>query len=129
VSIKIELTEQAEAQELHHDTADTGAVPEHQVLVPLGQVAELPYLELLHIEILVLALEVILQVEGQVALADLTEVPAVALEAVATALEEVVLAAVLIEVQEVALEVQAMDHHQDHLVLQEVAAETKIKHL
>ena len=72
MSIRIKLIEQAEAQEPHQDTAvvlqeiiaaDTVAVLEHQALVPQDQAAGLPYQELRHIEILVLAQEVILQAE------------------------------------------------------------------
>lgn len=130
---KIEPTEQAEALEQHLDitvvlletlAADIALAREHRVLAPQDQAAGLPYLELQHIEILVIALEVILQ----------AEVLVVALEVVITALAKAVLVVVLTEALVAALEVQAADLHLDLLVLRvEVVAvaveETKIKHL
>ena len=142
MSIRTELIEQAEAQEPHQDTAvvlqeiiaaDTVAVLEHQALVPQDQAAGLPYQELRHIEILVLAQEVILQVEVLAAALEAATITLeeAALEVAITAQDEAVLAVVLIEAQVAALEVLAAGLHLGLLVHLEavVAEETKIEHL
>ncbi len=139
---KIEPTEQVEALEQHQDTtvvlletiaADTALALEHQVLAAQDQAAELPYLELQPIEILVLAQEVILQAEVLVAALEAvtTILEEAVLEVAITAQAEVVLVAVLTEAQVAALEVQAVGLLLDLLAhLEAVAAEeTKIKHL
>lgn len=140
--IRIELIEQVEVQEQHlyitvvlqeTTVADIATALEHLLLALQDQAAGLPYLELQHIEILVLALEVILQAEVLVAALEAVTITleVAILEVVITARDEVVLAVVLTEVQAVALEVQAADLLLDHLARLEVvvAEETKIKHL
>ena len=139
---KIERTEQVEVPEQHLDiavvrletiAADTALALEHQVLAPQDQAAELPYLELQHIEIPVLAQEVILQAEVLVAALEAVTIilEEAVLEVAITAPEEAVLVVVLIEVQEAVLEVLAVGLHLDLLARLEavVAEETKIKHL
>ncbi len=140
--IRIELIEQVEALEQHLDTAvalqettvvDTVTALEHLVLAPQDQAVGLQYLELRHIEILVLALEVILQVEVLAAVLEAVTITLVevVLEVAIIALAEAVQAVVLTEAQVAALEVQAVGLHLDLLARLEVvvAEETKIKHL
>lgn len=133
---KTEPTEQVEALEQHLGitvvlletlAADTALGLEHQVLAAQDQAAELPYQGLQHIEILVLAQEVILQVEVLAAALEAATITLeeAALEVAITAQGEAVLGVVLIEAQVAAL---AADHHLGLPVHLEavVAEETKI---
>lgn len=136
---KTEPTEQVEALEQHLGitvvlletlAADTALGLEHQVLAAQDQAAELPYQGLQHIEILVLAQEVILQVEVLAAALEAATITLeeAALEVAITAQGEAVLGVVLIEAQVAALEALAADHHLGLPVHLEavVAEETKI---